>query len=282
MKPAPFDYCRPESLDAALQLMGRHGGDARVLAGGQSLVPMMNLRIARPAVLIDLNGISELSGIKVENDQVCLGAMTRQSTLLSDVTIKKHAPLLTCAASHIGHVQTRSRGTVGGSVAHADPSAEIPLIMVTLGAYFKLQSARGDRRVAARDFFVDAMTTIAAEDEILTEIHLPTSRSGSTFAFREFARRHGDFAIVSAAVQRTPDGKKVMAALGAVESVPRFCDGLCVSLSSEGFADNRIDDMIESEVSGTEPLSDLNAGADYRRVLARTLLADCVREVFAK
>jgi aerobic carbon-monoxide dehydrogenase medium subunit len=280
VKPAVFDYFRPQSLDEALCHLDRYGASARLIAGGQSLIPMMNLRIAKPEVLIDLGGIRELAGISDQGAHIHIGAMTRQSALLTDATVQSRLPLLARAASHIGHFQTRSRGTVGGSLAHADPSAELSLIAVTLGAEFKLVSANGTRCVTAANFFVDGLTTVISEDEILTEISFLACTPDSIFAFEEFARRHGDFALASAAVQCSPAMGRVQVGLGAIGSVPHFCTNLSAAMSQRGFEPSTVDAMIADEIDRIAPITDLNASGDYRRHLAGILLNDCLQQVF--
>jgi len=280
LKPARFDYCRPVALNDVFELLERHGDEARLIAGGQSLVPMMNLRMARPSVLIDLAAVPGLAGIRLDGTNIRIGAMTRQSALLTDPLIRRHLPLVAAAVAHIGHFQTRSRGTIGGSLANADPSAELSLVMVTLGACFTLASNRGERVVAARAFFVDALTTAIADGEVLTEIVVPVAAPDTRFAFREYARRHGDFAIVSAAAERSLDGS-LLAGLGAVGTVPHFCTDLSKALSGERFDPKRAQDFIAGEIVRIEPNSDLNATGDYRRRVAAVLLLECLQEVCA-
>lgn len=278
MKPARFDIYQPRELETALELLARHGGDAKILAGGQSLVPLMNLRMATPAMLIDINRVAGLSGVRRDDGRIRIGAMTRQKALLGDDLIAQHTPLLAKAMLHVGHVQTRSRGTVGGSLAHADPAAELPLVMVTLDAAFTVQSVRGTRTVAARRFFRDALTTDLAPDELLAEIHVPVAPVGSRTAFREFARRHGDFAIAAAGVQRSANGATLAAGLGGVGAVPHFCARL--TGAAAGRSDRRgLDELVRAEIEDIVPLSDQHASADYRRVLAALALTDCLEEV---
>ena len=192
MKPAPFEIERPTRLDDVLRLLAANTGDARVIAGGQSLVPLMNLRMATPSLLIDLNRVEALQGIRVDGPWLRIGAMTRQQRLLSDPLIAAHAPLLARALPHIGHVQTRNRGTIGGSLAHADPSAELPVCMVALGATLSVGSASGGRTIPAREFFTDILSTTLQPDEVLVEIAIPRAPPGTRAWFIEFARRHGD------------------------------------------------------------------------------------------
>lgn len=278
MKPAPFEYARPVTLDEALGLLAASQGDAKPLAGGQSLVPLLNLRLASPARLIDLSAIAELAGIRVDGGRLRIGAMTRQQTLLSDALIARHAPLIARAAAHIGHVQTRSRGTVGGSLAHADPAAELPLVMVTLNAELTLRSVRGERTVPARAFFRDALVTALADDELLVEASVPVAEAGARFAFRELSRRHGDFALVAVAVERRPSGA-VSAAVGGLTGRPHFCAGLADAPGAARHDEARLAALIDTELAGLAPLSDVHASGDYRRHVAGVVLADCLAEV---
>jgi CO/xanthine dehydrogenase FAD-binding subunit len=277
MKPAPFEMLRPFSLDEAVQLLAANSDDARLLAGGQSLVPLLNFRLATPSVLIDLNRVAGLDGIFLDGPLLRIGAMTRQQELLENPLVSAHAPLLVQAAGHVGHIQTRSRGTVGGSLAQADPSAELPLAMVTLDATLGVESVRGRRTVPARTFFRDALVTDLAADEILTEIAIPVASPSARFGFREFARRHGDFAIVAAAVRFDPPALDV--AVTGLEAVPRLCRHLSQALRADGFARAAIDGAVENELARAQPNADLQASAEFRHHLARVLLQDCLNEV---
>jgi CO/xanthine dehydrogenase FAD-binding subunit len=279
MKPAPFEIHQPKTVAEALELLARRGGDAKILAGGQSLVPLMNLRMAVPATLIDINRIAGLAGVRRDGDLICIGAMTRQKALLGDVLIAEHVPLLAKALAHVGHVQTRSRGTIGGSLVHADPAAEQPLVMVTLAATLTVESVRGRRTISARQFFRDALTTDLAPDEILIEIAVPVAPAGVRTAFREYARRNGDFAIAAAAVHWSPEDGTLLAALGGVATAPYFCARLACATASLLRDRQKRDSLVREEVEGLTPLSDLQADADYRRTLAALALADCLEEV---
>ncbi|MGE3877163.1 MAG: xanthine dehydrogenase family protein subunit M [Parvibaculaceae bacterium] len=279
MKPATFDMVRPESLDEALALLAEHASDAKVLAGGQSLVPVMNFRLAAPGIVIDLNRVRQLSGITADGSVVRIGAMTRQRELLESPVIGQAVPLLAKAMPHVGHVQTRSRGTIGGSLAHADPSAELPAVMVALDATFQLSRRKERRDVPAREFFVDAMTTVIEPDELLTEIVLPIALPGTHCAFDEMVRRHGDFAIVSVAAQIANDDLSV--AVGGLEAVPRYCGALVSRLRNEKFDVGKLSGFIADELAAAEPLGDLQASAGYRRELARVLLHDTLKHLLA-
>jgi CO/xanthine dehydrogenase FAD-binding subunit len=213
MKPAPFQYEAARSLAGALRLLGAE--DAKALAGGQSLVPLLNFRLARPALLVDLNPIAELAYLRRSGGVLRIGALTRQATLERSAVVQRGWPLLRQAVRRVGHPAIRSRGTVGGSVAHADPSAELPVALAALNATFHLRSAVGERTVSAPDLFRGAMTTSIASDELLTEIELPPAPRGARMAFVEHARTHGDFAVAGVAVVLAPGEHAAIALLGA-------------------------------------------------------------------
>ena len=204
MKPPEFEYAQPGSLDDAVALLAGSAGEGKVLAGGQSLVPLMNFRLAAPALLIDLNRVAGLARLEPEGGRLRIGAMTRTRTLELDPLVRQTIPLLAAAASWIGHVQIRNRGTVGGSVAHADPAAELPALCLLLDAELIAVSSRGERSIPASEFFVGFLTTTLAEDEILTEVRLPIPASGTRWGFHEYAQRRGDFALAGAAITLEP------------------------------------------------------------------------------
>jgi CO/xanthine dehydrogenase FAD-binding subunit len=211
MKPAPFDYAAPRSLDEALGLLG---DEAKALAGGQSLVPLLNFRLARPELIVDLNRLPGLAYLRRRDGVLHVGALTRQAALERSDLVASRWPLLREAVRHAGHPQTRSRGTVGGSAAHADPTAELPVALTALDARFHLRSPRGARRLGAGDFFVSTLTSAAEADELLVEIEVPPLPEGARSAFVEHAPTHGDFAVAGAAVVRAP-GACAIALLGA-------------------------------------------------------------------
>src|SRR5204863_6480341 len=196
MKPAKFEYHAPSTLDEAIALLVRYGGDAKLLAGGQSLVPLLNFRLARPAALVDLNRIASLAYIREQDGQVRFGAMTRQRTIEFSPVVAQRLPLLKEATRWVGHLPIRTRGTIGGSIAHADPSAEYPAVLAALDGEVVARGAKGERVLKPRDFFQTYLTTNLAADEILTEVRLPATPAGAGYAFEVFARRHGDFAII--------------------------------------------------------------------------------------
>lgn len=279
MKPAAFELIRPRSLDEAVRLLGQHQENGRVLAGGQSLVPLMNFRLAAPGVLIDLNRVEGLAGILAEGSHLRIKAMTRQQELIDHPLVAEHAPLLAAAARCVGHVQTRSRGTIGGSLAHADPSAELPVALVALDARLKIRSSRGGRTVPARGFFRDALVSDLAPDEILVEIIIPFRPTSARISFRELSRRHGDFAIVAVAAQY--DAGNLSVAVGGLEAVPRLCTQLMHAVRASTFARAGLAAAIEQELADVTPNDDLQASGEYRCQLARVLLHDCLCEVLS-
>lgn len=200
MKAADFDYVKPDSLDRVYALIDEYGDDARILAGGQSLLAALNLRLSEPRLLIDIDGLEQLRGIKIAADRITIGALTRHCEIETSPLVARHAPLLALAAPHIGHQAIRNRGTLGGSIAHADPSAEWPACVVALDATIVLSSRRGERRVKADDFFRDLYTTAKAPDEIVMACEIPSASGAMRYAFDELARRRGDFAIVGLAL----------------------------------------------------------------------------------
>lgn len=282
MKAAPFDYVRAGSLAEACALLRAHGDDARLIAGGQSLVPMMAMRLTRPSRLVDINEIAALKFIALEADVARTGACTRQCVIERDAALAARAPLLQQALAWVGHAQTRNRGTVGGSLMHADPAAELPLVAQVLGATLMLRSADGVRAVAAAKFFIGPLTTAAKADECLEEIHWPLwqePRTGS--AFTETSRRHGDFAIVAAAAQVAldDDGRCVRASfgIGGGTSTPLAFPQIAHRLAGTRLDEQSIKDAAHAAAAEVEFSSDLHAGADYRRHLAESLAARALR-----
>ena len=262
MKPAAFDYVRAESVDEALDVLAQEGADARILAGGQTLVPMLSMRMARPHVVIDIMGLPELAGIEVADGAIRVAAAVRQHALERYAGLAAQQPLLAAALPWIGHAQTRSRGTVCGSVAHADPSAELPLVLIALGGEIELRSKRGRRAVAAEDFFVGMMSTGCNEDEMIEAVRFPLARAGAGYAFREIGRRHGDFAIVACAA--VVDGEAARLTVGGVADQPTARE---VPLPN----DPALDDALDAFAWDLEARGDLHATAAYRRELVRRL-----------
>lgn len=209
MKPAPFDYIKPSSLDEALALLAEHGDEATLLAGGQSLVATLNMRLSAPGLLVDLNGIDELKGITVQGDTVRIGALTRHTDVENSTEVSEKLPLLASAIRQVAHPAIRNRGTIGGSVAFADPAAEYPACAVALEAQIEIAGTGGRRKVAAIDFFKDIYDTDLEEGEIITAVEFPVLQAGYKSAFSELARRHGDYAMAGLAVHAKVDGTTV-------------------------------------------------------------------------
>jgi CO/xanthine dehydrogenase FAD-binding subunit len=278
MKPASFEYHSPETLDHALTLLAETGSDTKALAGGQSLVPAMNFRLARPAVLVDLNRIATLAYIeKDRNGGLRIGAMTRQRAAERSELVAREAPLLFDALPWIAHPQIRNRGTVGGSLAHADPAAELPAVMVALDARFVLRSQAGIRAVAARSFYTGVLSTELRPDELLTEIQIPPVTSGAGSAFIEVARRRGDFALVGVAVQLLVNEAGVCESVGiALVSAgdrPVLATGAMAVLQGvvAGVAEIEEAARVAAEFD-IDPPGDIHGSPAYRRHLARVLV----------
>lgn len=290
MKPPQFDYHDPTTVAEVLSLLQQFGDEAKLLAGGQSLIPVLNMRLARPQVLIDLNKVEGLSYIREEDGYLAIGAMTRHATVEQSELVKQRQPLLRESMHHIGHTQIRNRGTIGGSLAHADPSAELPALMVALEGTLRIAGPSGEREVAAEDFFLMYFTTCVQADELLTEVRIPVLPPGTGYAFEELARRHGDFALAGVACTLTlaADGTIADCHLGLVgvgmtPVRPRDAEDLLKGTvpSAEQFAA-----AAELVKEGIMPDSDIHGSGEYRqhltgvlseRALARSL-ARCTAE----
>ena len=282
MKPAKFDYFAPGTLDEALELLAQHGPDAKALAGGQSLMPMMNLRLARPAVVVDINRIEGLSGITATGEAITVGAMTRQRDLERSDVIRNAFPMMIAAISHIGHFQIRNRGTIGGSLAHADPAAELPALCAALDAEFVAADSNGAQTIAASEFAIAPLVTSLAPEQLLTEIRLPTLGEGWRWGFREVSRREGDFALVGAIAMLRNDGdgvcQEARITMFAVGDAPAR-----IPAAEAALVGRVVDDAARREAAAlvseaVTPGSDIHASAEYRKevsaVMARRALED--------
>jgi CO/xanthine dehydrogenase FAD-binding subunit len=285
MKPAPFEYLAPDSLDAALEALAGSGGDAKLLAGGQSLIPVMNFRLAQPAFLVDLNRIRELDYVRQEDGGLRIGAMTRQRTLERDPLVARLSPLLAETVPFIAHPQIRNRGTVGGSLAHADPAAELPAVAVALDARFRLRRSAGERWVEARDFFNGLFSTMLEPDEMLVEVALPAPPPRTGWAFLEVARRHGDYAQVGVAARVTLDeaGKCREARLVylSVGDGPVEAHG-AAALLAEGGEEAIAAAAEKASRDEMDPTGDIHASSDFKRHLARVVTGRVLRRAFAR
>ncbi len=276
MKPAPFRYFAAHSVEEAVQLLAEHGDEARVLAGGQSLVPLMNMRLAHPGVLVDINNVSELAYVRPQDGGLALGALTRDAAIERDALVAERLPLLHEAARFVGHPAIRNRSTVGGSISHADPAAELPAVMVALDAEFEVRNNKGTRTISAQDFFKGYLQTVMQEGDLLTEIRIPGLPSPSGSAFVEFARREGDFALagVAAVVALDEDGTIADARLGLCSVGPAPVRAHAAEAMLKG---QRPGAELWAAAAGavaaalTDPPSDIHGSADYRRHLARVL-----------
>lgn len=277
MKPAPFEYLRAGSVAEALAALAEHE-DAKVLAGGQSLLTLMNLRLARPALLIDIGGLAELDRVFSDADDVLIGALVRHRRVETDPELRALVPLAAAAAGHIGHIGIRNRGTLGGTLAHADPAAELPLVMVTLGATCYVESRHGGvRAVPAEEFFLSYYTSALRPDELLTWVRVPRLRAGQGWGFVELARRHGDFAMAGAAAVVSVDGRgevcAVRAGLMSAGETPLLVSGAGRSAGADGAlpeaaAARRWDELAAEWTAGLEFSED----PEYARALAQVAL----------
>ena len=268
MKPAPFRYERPGSLEQAIEMLG--DAEAKVLAGGQSLVPMMAMRLARPSVLVDLGAVPGLDGIERQNGELVTGAMVRQRALERRPELANEVPLVAAALPDVGHREIRNRGTVGGSLAHADPAAELGLVAAVLEATVVTRGAEGSREIPASELFVGPFQTALRDGELLTAVRWPTARSGDGFAFAEIARRHGDFALCGVAVQVRRESVRVgLLGVGPVPVVHEVAGGF------DGV--DRVGETARELAERLEPADDMHASAGYRRRLARVLVERCLR-----
>lgn len=281
MKPAPFEYVAPESVEEALAALQQNNPDGKILAGGQSLLPLLNLRLTKPKLLVDLNGISGLDGIREMPEGLAIGAMTRQSKLEHSLLVRQRCPLLAEAIRYIGHVAIRHRGTIGGSLAHADPAAELPALALALDAKFAIAGRGTDRVISAEEFFLDFLTTALAPDEILRQIVFPIIRPSSGYALEEIARRHGDFAIAGVVVIVDLDdaGKIAEARVALFGLAPT---PVRARQAERALVGRELDDraMLDAAVlleEVLEPPGDIRASSAYRKHAAAVLLSRALK-----
>jgi carbon-monoxide dehydrogenase medium subunit len=274
MKPAAFEYIVADSIETAVASLAAAGGDAKIIAGGQSLVPMLNFRLLRPSILVDINRIPDLAFIREDAHAVAIGALARHHQLETSPVVARHFPALGEAMTHVAHLAIRNRGTIGGSLSHADPAAELPMMALLLDAELRIASTAGARTLAARDFFRDALTVDLAEDEVVTEIRLPKPAAGTGWGFEEVARRSGDFALAAVAVMLTLSdgvvGEVRIAMTGVAPTARRAAEAekLLTGMSLDDGVGNTI---IEAVRAAAAPPTDLHASSDYRRHLVGVL-----------
>jgi carbon-monoxide dehydrogenase medium subunit len=285
MKPVAFAYHAPATVEDALALLTRYGGEAKLLAGGQSLMPLLNFRLSRPAALVDLNAIPSLAYVREKDGEVRFGAMTRQRTIEFSPLVRQRLPLLTEATALVGHLPIRTRGTIGGSLAHADPSAEYPAVLAALDGTVVVRSPRGERALRPSELFQSYLTTSLGPDEILVEVRLPAMAAGAGFAFEEFSRRHGDFAIVGIAAMLVGDGQHCAAARLATAGagpVPMRLRSAEEILERDGLSEAAVEAAARRAAELVEPDSDIHASAAYRRNLTRVLTGRALRRAKAR
>ena len=286
MKPAPFEYAAPESTEEVLSLLGEHGDAAKILAGGQSLGPMLNMRLASPELLVDINRLEGLSYVEERDDQLVVGALVRQREVERFVTEHSGWPLLKEAMPVIGHMTNRNRGTVCGSLAHADPAAELPAVATALGAELRVAGPNGERTISPEDFFVSYMMTTLGLEEMLVEVRFPKSPSRTGSAWLELARRHGDYAIagVGAVLTLAEDGRCESARLVyiGVASVPFDAQETAASLVGEEPGEELFAAVAEQAAAECEPGSDIHASAAYRQHLAKVLTRQALGRALAR
>lgn len=288
MKPAPFHYIAPSTLTEALDAMSQHGADAKLLAGGQSLIPVMNFRLAHPSVIVDLNRVGELGRLRATPaDGLRIGAMVRHSQIERSDAVATSAPLLHETMPHVAHPQIRTRGTIGGSLAHADPAAELPVVMVALQARFLLRSRRGERWIEAEAFFQSLFTTALEPDEILVEIAVPALPAQAGYAFLEFARRHGDYAQagVAAVVRLDESGycRRARLVYLNVGETPMVAGQAAAALVGHIPSPDLVSEVaMHAARNEIEPGGDIHATADYRRHLAFVLGRRAIAQAVAR
>ena len=277
MKPAPFTYAKAKSLDHAIELLARPDGEARLLAGGQSLIATLNMRLSAPKLLVDLNGVSRLAGIAVKNGMVEIGALTRHVEAERSAEIARHAPLIALAMPHIGHAAIRNRGTLGGSIAFADPAAELPACLVALGGEVEIAGPRGKRTVKAGDFFKGLFETALGAGDVLTAIRIPAATPETRVGFAEFARRHGDYAMVGLAATAQTDGKglgDVRLAYFGVGNVP-----VRAKKAETQLTEGNIDGAVQALAADLNPSGDVQATGATKMHLAGVLLRRIARQL---
>lgn len=286
MKPAPFEYFDPSTVDEALKLLQQHGDDAKILAGGQSLVPLMNFRLARPKVIVDVNKVPGLDYIREADGMIRIGALTRQRAVENSALVKAKCPLLHEATYWVGHLAIRTRGTVGGTIAHADPAAEYPTVLTALGGQVVIRGPGGEKVVNPDDFFVTFLTTSLQPTEMVTEVRFPKIPPEAGWAFVEFSRRHGDFAIVGVAAmvqldkqRKCTDARIALCGVGGAAFKARSAEAM---LKGTELTDNIIQAAAEKVGEEVEPEGDLHGSAEYRKHLAKVLTGRTLKKALEK
>lgn len=286
MKPASFDYYAPTEIQEALTLLERHGDDAKILAGGQSLVPLLNMRLARPKVIIDINRIPSLSYIRENNGSLRIGGLTRHRMIEKSSVIQERCPLMAEAIRWVGHIEVRNRGTIGGSLVHADPAAELPAVVTALGGEMTMASPQGERTVRAEEFFITFLTTALGSSEILTEARLPVWPRHAGHSFQEISRRHGDFAVVAVAVllllnkrRECENSSIVLAGVGPTPLKAKRSEGLLLGQKITRELTEKVGVLAAED---SDPSSDVHGSADYRREMVKVMTRRALEEALAR
>jgi carbon-monoxide dehydrogenase medium subunit len=286
VKPPPFDYVVPDTLQGVLEALDGGGPDAKLLAGGQSLIPLLNFRLIRPSLLIDLRRVPELRGIALRDGDLDIGAMTRQREIEHDPLVMRYAPLFRESTRLIGHLPIRTRGTLGGSLAHGDPAAEYPVAALAADLRFLIQGKAGSREIAARDFFLGYLTTALEPDEVLVRVRIPHQPARRGMAFVELARRPGDFAIVAVAATVTLDPEarieSATVAVGGAAPAPFRADAAEAALAGARIGPELLEHAAGLVADAAQPDADLHATAEYRRALCRVLAGRALAQAAAR
>ncbi len=285
MIPAPFEYVRAESVDHAVALLGEHGEDAKLVAGGHSLLPLMRLRLARPSVLVDVDRLDDLAYVREAGDQIEIGATTRMAEVAASEVLATHNPLVAHAAGHVGDPQVRHRGTFGGSVAHGDPASDPPTVLLALDAQMVVRGPAGERTVAARDFFKGLFETDLGPQDVLTAVRVPKLSTGTGWSYQKFHRRAIDWAIVGvAAVVERSNGSVARAAIGLTNMglMPMRAEGVEAALAGAAAEPGALAAAAGHAPEGTSPPSDTNGSAEYRRELSKVLVRRALEEALAR
>jgi carbon-monoxide dehydrogenase medium subunit len=285
VKPPPFEYLAVDSVGAAVAALAEAGGDGKIIAGGQSLLPMLNFRLLRPSVLIDINRVPDLAYVREDGDRIRIGALTRHYMLQTSDLVAAQLPVLHEAMQHVAHLAIRNRGTIGGSLSHADPAAELPMMTLLLDASLEIQSASGRRTIEAREFFLGALTTALEDDDMVVEINLPKLPARTGWAFEEVARRSGDFALACVAVTLSNrDGKfdRVHIGMMGVGETPMRADEAETLLEGQAYSDDLVAAAANSIRVSVEPNTDLHASSDYRRHLVGVLAERAIKQAWIR
>ena len=274
MKAPKFSYVRAESVDHALELLDEHGEDARILAGGQSLMPTLNMRLSQPEILVDINRLEELKGIKLDGDTIVIGALTRHVEVMNSEIVSKHLPLIAEAMPYVAHVAIRNRGTIGGSIALSDPAAEMPACALALGASLVVQSSEGKREIPAEEFFHGLYETARAENELLIEVRFPIQKEGNVSVFMELARRHGDFAIAGICAYGKVSGNTIddmRLVYFASEDRPMIGENAIAALNGKTWSDDTKDAVACALENDLDPMANLHGSSAMKMHLQKVL-----------